>query len=241
MKATPTVVAGLVAVTTLMPVSVGAMGLRSFVALPVEQGGAVLRFQALRNEDADVTTAVANLAWGIDPRQTLLLGLPWRLDPPGSNRLGDLSLLYRRIVRQDDRVDGTFRLGLLGGAILPTDSDRDGALQAGFVATLYQGRGEWDIDLLYQAGLDQRADSGRYDISRQFRLAPAHYPDWGSVSEWDVVVELNGRWREGAEVTHQVTAGLQWIHQRYVLEAGVVRDLNGPESAQFVLSTRFHL
>lgn len=54
-------------------------------------------------------------------------------------------------------------------------------------------------------------------------------------------MELNGRWREGAEVTHQVTAGLQWIHQRYVLEAGVVQDLNGPESTQFVSSARFHL
>ncbi len=64
---------------------------------------------------------------------------------------------------------------------------------------------------------------------------------WDRVSEWDVVVELNGRWREGAEVTHQVTAGLQWIHQRYVLEAGVVQDLNGPESTQFVSSARFHL
>ena len=227
-------------VMPLLSAGAGAMGLRSFVALPVEQGGAVLRMQLPHNADSDVTSAIANLAWGIGPRQTLLLGLPYRLDPPGANRVGDLGVLYRHIVWQDDQVEGTTRIGALGGAVLPSDSGRDAALQAGFVLTRYRDRGEWDVDLLYQAGLDQRLDSGRYDISRQYRLAPAEYPDWGRISEWDGVVELNGRWREGATVTHQVTIGLQWIQRRYVLEAGVVRDLNGANATQYLVSVRFH-
>ncbi len=223
-----------------LPVSTVAMGLRSFVALPVDKGGAVLRFQLERNEDAKTTVGIANLAWGLSRKQTLLLGLPYRLDPSGPNRLGDVAMLYRHIVWQDDRHEGTSRLGLLGGAVVPTDSDRDAAIQGGFVATFYSGRVEWDFDALYQLGLDQRADSGRYDISRQFRLTPAVYPDWGDISEWDLVTELNGRWREGSEVVHQATLGLQWIHQSWVLEAGVTQDLNGPEATRFLVSTRLH-
>ena len=223
-----------------LPVAAVAMGLRSFVALPVDKGGAVVRFQLERNEDAKSTVGIANLARGLSHNQTLLFGLPYRLDPSGPKRLGDLAILYRHIVWQDDHKQGTSRLGLLGGAVAPTDNDRDAAIQAGFVATFYRGRVEWDFDALYQAGIDQRADSGRYDISRQFRLTPAVYPDWGEITEWDLVTELNGRWREGSEVVHQATLGLQWIHQSWVLEAGVTQDLNGPEAARFLVSTRLH-
>jgi hypothetical protein len=224
----------------LFPLGAAAMGLRSFVAVPVDKGGAVVRLQLERNDDARTSVAIANLAWGLSARQTLLFGLPYRLEPSGPKPLGDLAVLYRHIVWQDDRHEGTSRLGLLGGAILPTDSDRDGAMQAGFVTTFYQGRVEWDVDLLYQAGLGARPDGGRYDVSRQFRLTPAEYPDWGEIAEWDLVTELNGRWREGSEVVHQATLGLQWVHQRWVLEGGVTQDLNGPEATRFLVSTRFH-
>jgi hypothetical protein len=32
-----------------------------------------------------------------------------------------------------------------------------------------------------------RPDGARYDVSWQYRMTPAEYPDWGLVSEWDVV------------------------------------------------------
>ncbi|MHB1142325.1 MAG: hypothetical protein ACYC1T_11300 [Sulfuricaulis sp.] len=224
----------------LAPGLASAMGLRSFVALPLEKGGTVLRLFAERNTDTDVDTLTTELAYGLSGTQTLFFGLPYRLSPAGSDRTGDLSALYRHIVWQVDTVDGTSRLGLLGGAVLPTESGRDGQLQAGAVATFFRRRYEWDLDLLYQKGLDQAPDSGRYDISWQYRLAPAVYPAWGIGSEWDGVLELNGRWTEGNETIHQVTAGLQWIHRRWVLEGGVVQDLNGPEDTRLVLSTRIH-
>ena len=223
-----------------LPTLAPAMGLRSFVALPIEKGGSVVRLQVERNNDTDVDTAITNVAWGLSHNQTLLFGLPYRLSPSGENRLGDFSALYRRIVWQDDHREGTSRLGLLGGVILPTDSSRDEAIQAGLVATFYRGRVEWDFDALYQSGFDQRRDTARYDISRQYRLTPAEYPEWGIGSEWDIVTELNGRWAEGNEIIHQVTLGLQWIHQKWVLESGVIQDLNGPEATRFLLSTRFH-
>ncbi len=71
-------------------------------------------------------------------------------------------------------------------------------------------------------------------------MAPATYPEWGVTSELDSVLELNGRWVEGNTFVHQFTAGLQWIHRRWILEGGVVQDLNGPNDTSFVLSTRIH-
>ncbi|RTZ58301.1 MAG: hypothetical protein DSZ32_07225 [Gammaproteobacteria bacterium] len=217
-----------------------AMGLRSFVALPVEKGGAVIRLQVERAEDSDTDRLLTSAAIGISARQTLLFGLPYRLSPAGEDRQGDVSALYRHMIWQDDSLSGTRRLGLLGGVVIPTERDRDGAIQAGAVFTFFRKRHEIDADFLYQAGLDQRPDGGRYDLSWQYRLAPAVRPDWGVPAEVNSVVEVNGRWREGANTTHQITLGLQWIHQRWVLEGGFVQDLNNAEETRYLISTRWH-
>lgn len=216
------------------------MGLRSFVALPVDKGGAVLRTQFERAMDANTDELVVNLAYGLSATRTILLGLPYRLSPAGTDRLGDLGILYRHTVWQHDFRQGTHRVGLLGGLVAPTQDDRDGAVQVGVVATRYEGRHEWDIDGLYQVGLGDRRDGFRYDLSWQYRLSPARRPTWGTGSEVDAVVELGGRWTAGSEIIHQATFGLQWIHPRWVLEGGVFRDLTGPEDTHVVLSSRFH-
>lgn len=217
-----------------------AMGLRSFAALPLEQGGTVVRLFGERNTDTDVDTLVTELAYGVNADQTLFLGLPYRLSPAGSDRTGDLSALYRYTVWRVDEEHGTRRASLLGGVVLPTDSARDTRLQLGGVATFYRGRQEWDLDFLWIDGLGNTADSARYDISWQYRLSPERRPAWGLGTEWDTVVELGGRWNEGDETLHQFTLGLQHIQKNWVLEGGVVQDLNGPENTRFVLSTRFH-
>jgi len=216
------------------------MGLRSFVALPVDKGGTVLRLQGVRNDDRDVNRMITSVAYGLSGKQTLLLGLPYRLSPGGDERLGDLSVLYRPIVWQVDVPARTSRLGLLGGIVVPGDSDRDFAVQGGAVATFYRGRYEWDLNVLYQAGLADRPDRARYDVSWQYRLTPAEYPDWGTSPEWDGVLELGGRYSEGDSMVHQATAGLQWIHQSWVLEGGVTKDLNGPGDTRFLVSVRVH-
>lgn len=71
------------------------MGLRSFVALPVEKGGAVVRFAVEHSKDSDTDKLSTSMAYGISPKQTLLLGLPYRLSPSGGNRQGDIAILYR--------------------------------------------------------------------------------------------------------------------------------------------------
>ena len=216
------------------------MGLRSFVALPVEKGGTVIRLSAEHTKDANTDTLNTSMAYGLSAKQTLLLGLPYRLSPAGKDRQGDLSVLYRHIVKQQDSQAGTNRLALLGGAIIPTESNRDAAAQAGFVFTHFKNRNELDIDTVYQAGLDQRTDSGRYDVSWQYRLSPTERPDWGFSREWNSVLELNGRWREGTVTTHQVTAGLQWIDKKWVIEGGVAKDINNDKELRYLVSTRFH-
>ena len=217
-----------------------AMGLRSFVALPLEKGGIVLRLFDEHNASQDVNVLTTNLAYGISGKQTLFLGLPYRLSPSGPDRLSDLNVLYRHVVWQVDDEVGTSRLGLLGGVVVPTDSGRDLRVQVGAVATFFRRRHEWDLDALWVQGTGSAADAARYDISWQYRLTPATYPEWGAAAEWDGVLELNGRWVEGNTLVHQFTSGLQWIHRRWVLEGGVVQDLNGPEDTRFVLSMRIH-
>lgn len=217
-----------------------AMGIRSFVALPLEEGGTVLRLQGEHNQDQDLSVMTTNLAYGVSARQTLFLGLPYRLSSGEGDRLGDVSVLYRYTAWQVDNVEGTSRLGLLGGAVVPTNNDRDPAVQAGAVATFFRHRYEWDLDALWIEGLGDRKDRARYDIAWQYRLTPAEYPEWGIGSEWDLDLELGGRWERGHDMVHQATVGLQSIHKRWIVEGAVVQDLNGPDDTRFILSTRFH-
>ena len=221
-----------------------AAGLRSFIALPVDKGGTVVRFQLEHARDSDADKLLTSAAYGFSAKKTLLLGMPYRLSPAGKNRQGDVSVLFRQIISQNDFLNGTGRLGLLGGAIIPTDKDRDAAIQAGAVYTQYKGRHEVDVDALYQSGTASRADAARYDVSWQYRLLPAERPDWGIAKELNSVLEINGRWKQGDKLIHQATAGLQWIDQKWVLEAGVTQDLNEGKSAnkelRYLLSARFH-
>lgn len=216
------------------------MGLRSLVALPVDKGGSVFRFSLQSAEEAEVDAFLTNAAYGISAEQTLLLGLPYRIEPAGEDRTGDLSVLYRHIVWREDYLEGTDRLGLLLGALLPSQSENDSAVQAGLVFTHFKNRNEIDGDLVYRFGNGERPDSARYDLSWQYRLGPARRPAWGLVPELYSVLELNGRWQEDEDVVHQATVGLQWIHPRLVLEGGIVRDISNGDETLVLLSTRLH-
>ena len=171
----------------------------------------------------------------------MILGLPYRLSPAGANRTGDASLLYRYTVWRMDRPEGTSRLGLLGGAILATDTARDHQAQLGAVATFYRDRHEWDMDFLWIDGLGKSLDSARYDISWQYRLSPDVYPAWGIGSQWNAVLELGGRWQRSQSTTHQATLGGQYIQRQWVVEAGIVRDVNDPHETRYIASFRWHL
>ena len=231
---------GALLVWAILPTVAHAMGLRSFVALPVEKAGTVLRASVEHNKDTDTSYATFNAAYGISHRQTVLVGLPYRLSSGEGDRMGDVGALYRHIVRQADSAAGTDRLGLLGGVVVPTDSDRDEAVQAGAVFTRYRGRNEIDLDVLYQQGLGNRDNTARYDLSWQYRIRPSEYPEWGIPPEWYVVTELGGRWSEARSTVHQFTLGFQRVAKRWVFEGGVIQDLNNPNHTRFLISVRFH-
>ncbi|VAW54940.1 hypothetical protein MNBD_GAMMA05-1670, partial [hydrothermal vent metagenome] len=178
--------------------------------------------------------------YGLSAKQTLFFGLPYRLSPAGDNRRGNLSLLYRHTTWQIDTMKGTSRFALLGGAVVPTENERDGALQVGAVATFYRNRYEWDIDVLWQQGLGNRPNTGRYDVAWQYRLSPDRYPEWGTTSEWDIDLELGGRWIEKNTMVHQATVGLQYINRRWVAEAAFIQDLNLAEDTRLLFSVRIH-
>ncbi|NRB38629.1 MAG: hypothetical protein HRU20_09200 [Pseudomonadales bacterium] len=216
------------------------MGLRSFVALPVEKGGTVYRAIVKHNTDSNSNKLTLNVAYGINHKQTFLIALPYQFPSDEGDKLADVSLLYRHIVSQLDTRAGTQRIGLLAGLVAATKSDRDSALQAGAVFTWFRGHNEVDVDVLYQHGLGDRDNAARYDVSWQHRIAPKTYPQWGLPNEWYIVSEVGGRWLQHRNIVHQLTLGLQWVANRWVIEGGVIEDLNSEHQTHLLLSFRFH-
>jgi hypothetical protein len=45
---------------------------------------------------------------------------------------------------------------------------------------------------------------------------------------------------QGNSITHQVTLGAQLINQRWVLEGGVVKDLNNANDTNYIVSFRYN-
>ena len=217
-----------------------AMGIRSFVALPLDEGGTVLRVFGERDTDDNINNITANLAYGITGTQSLIAAIPYRISGGTGDRLGDFNLLYRHTLWQKNELGRTSRIGLLGGGAIPTEADRDRRLQIGGVFTGFWNRHEVDADFLWREGLSDTPNSARYDVSWQYRLSPVVYPDWGIPSQWNSVLELSGRWESGNEVIHFVTAGLQHIWPQCVLEGSVSQDLNGNNDTNLIFSIRYH-
>ena len=124
--------------------------------------------------------------------------------------------------------------------MIAKDRFQDARAQTGLVFTHFQDRHEIDFDLIYQFASKNRAASGRYDISWQYRLSPTERSDWGIDTELNSVLELNGRWIEGNKTVHQITVGLQHIHQKWVIEGGVAKDVINGNDLRYILSMRFH-
>lgn len=218
----------LIAGTASLPAA--AMGLRAFVALPLEQGGSVVR--PLLEHDADATQLTTEFAYGLSATQTLIFALPYRIAGGSGQRAGDLMAFYRHQLWSADTNAGTTRWSLLGGAVL--DHDGHGRAQLGTVATWFRERHEIDVDLVAVGRGSGNPATARYDLSWQYRLNP------GERAWWMSVLELGGRWREGVKTTQQLTVGLQHIDGPRVIEGGLVRDLNNRHDTSVLLGLRYH-
>jgi hypothetical protein len=197
-----------------------AAGINTDVALPVRQGGFVLRTQVrLLGADDDpssldrevrVWVVPAVVVYGATVRTTVFGIVPYlsqRVElTEGGRRLtdraegtGDLLFLVRRTVRARDAIQRTSRLGLLGGVELPSGSDAFSSHATDFllggVYTLQDGRHEVDADLTWKVNGEGRGvdpgDEYRADLAYQFRLTPAVWPDRGSPSQVYGVIEAN--------------------------------------------------
>ena len=241
----------IVALLALLSVpNANSMGLRSLVALPLDKYGYVIRFLYVHATNSNSDNFISSAAYGLNNKQALLFSIAYKITPRDEQEFSELSTLYRHTVIQDDFFSGTSRLALLAGAILPIsdspiDNDpsnkhRDPAIQVGFVYTFFKNRHEFDFDALYQTGIDSRPNSGRYDISWQYRLSPSIYPDWGIAPEVYTVTELGGRWQAGDNVTHQVTIGLQWVQSTWIIEGGIVKNISNNNDLTLLLSSRYH-
>jgi len=231
---------GLVALTCLLGHAAHAGGLRSLVALPLEPGGIVTRLQVIGSSNPDNMLVSGTVSYGLTTRQTLIFNVPYRNLERGDDGFGYVTALYRGTLYQHDEFNATRRIAVIGGLRVPTDSDLDTQITAGLVATVYKRRSEWDFDIVWMQGLGRGGNNARYDVSWQYRLTPTEYPEWGIPTEWQSVVELGGRYAEGSEMVHQLTVGVLWVHPRWVLEAGVIQDLNGPDVTSFLLGIRKH-
>ncbi len=231
---------GLVTLACLLGHAAHAGGLRSLVALPLEPGGIVTRLQVVGSSNPDNMLVSGTVLYGLTTRQTLIFNVPYRDLERGDDGFGYVTGLYRGTVYQHDEPNATRRIAVIGGFRVPTNNDLDTQITAGLVATVYKQRSEWDFDLVWMQGLGRGGNNARYDVSWQYRLTPSEYPEWGIPTEWQSVVELGGRYAEGSEMVHQFTVGALWVHPSWVLEAGVMKDLNGPNVTSFLLGIRKH-
>ncbi len=142
--------------------------------------------------------------------------------------IADLTFLTKYRFWQDDRrPKETLRWAALGGlSIRSGDSDFTSDSYDPIIGTVFtwqRDRSEFDADLIYQfnTGRDEfRHDALRYDMSYSYRLFPSVFePD--DAYEFDVVGEINGRYLTDGSHELFLSPGLQFITERWILEASV--------------------
>jgi hypothetical protein len=212
---------------TLLSMPAQATGVRSFVALPVEDGGVVVRALGGFQDDRALTTLGLSGAYGITAKDTLLVGLPLRSLAAGPDMHGPTSVLYRRTLWQRDAPEGTSRFASLVGLTVPVEGGQASQIQVGGVYTYYRDRTQWDVDAIWRPERSGMPASGRYDIAWDFRLSPAEYPDWAPVGEWHLIAELNGRYVEGIGTDNRLLAAGRYTRRSWLLEFGVDHGIGG--------------
>ncbi len=221
--------------------SILALAIRSFVAMPIEQGGIVFRAQDFINTKTDMNNVVGDIGYGIANKHAIFLRYPEMINAVSGMPTQDVSLLYRYTFLQKDNTNTTFRIALLSGGFVPTNSGSDGGLKGGFVTSYFKGRNEFDGDVLYDGAFGSAKNYGNYDLSWQYRIYPAKYSEWGLGSSVNTVLEYTGQWMEKANMAHQATLGLQWVMPQLILEGGLIKDLNQSYANIVFIGLRVHI
>lgn len=221
--------------------SVFALGIRTFVAVPIAKGDWIFRLFDVNNPGTGTNVLNTGVVYGLDAKHALFFDSPVTIRPSGARKVNNVGFFYRYTAYQADALGQTFRIGLLGGGIVPTGSNGNRAIRAGGVVTYFKGRNQIDSDLIWSQGLGNTLNNLRYDVSWQFRLSPSEHDDNVLGSALNTVVEYNGRQLQNQNVRHQITAGLQWVSPQWMLETGLVHDLNFNKDTSLVAGIRIHV
>ncbi len=227
------------------------LALRSFIVVPIEKNGFIWRLIGLGQNKHLPDALVNEFAYGISAKSTLFLTYPIAFPENSDTRSGNINLLWRQTVWQRDASESTFRLGILAGGRIPTSANTAsltygniipgrGGGKIGLVGLIFHQRHQIDMDAVWTEGTNNSNDA-RYDVSWQYRIYPAVYPEWELGSQINTVLEYNGRWMNSQQLIHQVTAGLQWVSPHVVLEFGVTQDINGIHATRYLGAVRFHI
>ncbi|MBD3610609.1 MAG: hypothetical protein HUJ30_08675, partial [Gammaproteobacteria bacterium] len=125
-----------------------AMGIRSFVAMPIDKGGSMLRMQYI--DAGNMTTLMTNYAYGLTGTQTLIVGLPYQLSPQVNKGRGDINLLYRYIGWHKSDTEKMVMAALLAVVLISEQSDNSPK----FVGAITYSRGlrEEDFSAFWRQG-----------------------------------------------------------------------------------------
>lgn len=243
------------------------------VALTPRKGGAIFRLQ-YRYSEADGagnvvhvnrSSVIGTFVYGITENLAMFLTVPYanrqvdvvvprlgRIEQ-AHDGLGDITFKLKYRFWQKDLGPGdTMRWAVLGGLnIRSGDSDFSSDSYDPLVGTVFsfrRGRAIFDADLVYQFNTGRgkfRHDTLRYDVSVAYRLLTGT-TQRDMAYELDAVAELNGRYTTNGAHELYLSPGLQFITERWALEASVqlpiVQDLprGQPETAyRLVTGLRF--
>ncbi|MCH7526270.1 MAG: transporter [Planctomycetes bacterium] len=247
--------------------------INSDVAFTPSKGGSIFRLQYSYSEQSGHgnlrhvnTSAVRSIyVYGLKENVALFFRVPYlnrqtdRIVPrlgrieETHDGVGDLDFLVKfRFWQNDTRPGETYRWAAIGGLnIRSGDSDFSSDSYDPILGTVFTWRRDrtlLDAVLMYQfntGGGRFRHDMLRYDLACSFRFFPVHFdPDVDY--EWNAVAELNGRYTTDGSHEVFLSPGLQWVTQRWAIEASVqlpvLQELagNGPETDyRLVVGVRF--
>lgn len=239
--------AALVATASLTWCSAHAGAINSNVAFTPRKGGTVFRLQYHYAELSGGNIAQVHrsgvrstFVHGISSKLAIIFSAPYvnrqvdRVVPrfgrveEAHDGIGDITLMGKyRFWQHDPRPLETWRWAALGGInIRSGDSHFSSDSYDPVLGTVFswqRDRHHIDADLIYQINTgrsEYRHDALRYDLAYSYRLFPAVY-DAERPYEVNAVAELNGRYV--VDGSHEVflSPGLQFIAQRWAIEASV--------------------
>lgn len=135
--------------------------------------------------------------------------------------LGDISLLGKYRLYTKDEIGVTSRLSVISGVELSTGRTGDEDAHGKLPRTLQAGSGgvdgilgtafthqtlddEWDTNLTYQWNSEANdfefGDVLKYTVAYQKRVLPWILPEEGMYRQWNLVLELNGEWKQKMKI-----------------------------------------